>query len=78
MIDPHLEGLSVSYQCELLSIPRSTYYYERQEVYSDENLALLRPSTASGQPIPPLGRQRSPRCCFAKAALQRIASRFGG
>lgn len=40
MIDPELEGLSVSRQCELLSVPRSTYYYQRQEVESDENLAL--------------------------------------
>ena len=40
MIDPGLEGLSVARQCELLSIPRSTYYYQRQEVESDENLAL--------------------------------------
>ena len=40
MIDPELEGLSISRQCELLSIPRSTYYYQRQEAESDENLAL--------------------------------------
>ena len=40
MIDPELEGLSVTRQCELLSIPRSTYYYQRQEVECDENLAL--------------------------------------
>ena len=40
MIDPKLEGSSVSRQCELLSVPRSTYYYRRQEVESDENLAL--------------------------------------
>ena len=31
MIDPHLEGLSISRQCELLFIPRSTYYYQRRE-----------------------------------------------
>ena len=31
MIDPHLEGLSISRQCELFFIPRSTYYYQRRE-----------------------------------------------
>ena len=40
MIDPKLEGLSISRQCELLSVPRSSYYYQGQEVESDENLAL--------------------------------------
>ena len=31
MIDPHLEGLSISRQCELFFIPRSTYHYQRRE-----------------------------------------------
>lgn len=35
MIDPELEGLSVTRQCELLSIPRCRYYYQRQEMESD-------------------------------------------
>lgn len=40
MIDPALE-LSVSDQCRLLSLPRSTYYYERAAEESAENLALM-------------------------------------
>jgi len=40
MIDPELE-LSVSSQCRLLSVPRSTYYYERSDTESDENLSLM-------------------------------------
>jgi len=40
MIDPELE-LPVSSQCRLLSVPRSTYYYERRETESDENLVLM-------------------------------------
>jgi|GEM_PF-6678250 len=34
MIDPGLE-LPVSTQCQLLNIPRSTYYYESKNVESD-------------------------------------------
>ena len=40
MIDPELD-LPVSTQCRLLSVPRSTYYYERCETESGENLALM-------------------------------------
>jgi putative transposase len=39
MIDPTLD-LSVSKQCRLLGVPRSTYYYERS-AESEENLALM-------------------------------------
>jgi putative transposase len=41
MIDPDLE-LTVSRQCELLGIARSTYYYERSGSESEENLDLMR------------------------------------
>jgi len=41
MIDPDLD-LSVSRQCELLGIARSTYYYERGATESEENLELMR------------------------------------
>ena len=40
MIDPCLE-LSVSDQCRLLGIARSSYYYERGVVENEENLALM-------------------------------------
>ena len=40
MIDPALE-LSVSDQCRLLGLARSTYYYERGVDESEENLALM-------------------------------------
>ena len=41
MIDPDL-GLTVSRQCELLGLARSTYYYERGGTESEENLELMR------------------------------------
>lgn len=36
MIDPTYDGLSVTRQCELLKVPRSTHYYRPQETESDE------------------------------------------
>jgi len=41
MIETKHPGLSVKRQCELLELPRSTYYH-RPEPESDENLALMR------------------------------------
>lgn len=41
MIETEHRGLSVKRQCELLELPRSTYYH-RPEPESDENLALMR------------------------------------
>ena len=41
MIDPFLPELSITRQCELLDLPRSTYYYEPQ-TESAENLLLIR------------------------------------
>lgn len=41
MIEAKHHGLSVKRQCELLELPRSTYYH-RPEPESDENLALIR------------------------------------
>jgi putative transposase len=41
MIDPDL-ALSVSRQCELLGVARSSYYYERAGTESEENLELMR------------------------------------
>ena len=41
LIDPAHEQLSVTRQCELLGLPRSSWYYEPSAV-SEENLALLR------------------------------------
>ncbi len=41
MIEAKHPGLSVKRQCELLELPRSTYYH-RPEPESDENLALMR------------------------------------
>ena len=40
MIEPH-DKLSISQQCHLLDLPRSTYYYQPQP-FNDEELALLR------------------------------------
>ena len=41
MIEPNLPGLSVGKQCALLSISRSSFYYEPKGV-SELNLALMR------------------------------------
>jgi len=41
MIDKNHKGVSVSRQCELLSVPRSSHYYAPAPE-SDENLALMR------------------------------------
>lgn len=41
MIETKHPGLSVKRQCELLELPRSTYYH-RPEPEADENLALMR------------------------------------
>ena len=41
MIEPQHPRLSVAQQCQLLALPRSTYYH-RPEPESDTNLALLR------------------------------------
>ena len=41
MIDPTHPGLSIQQQCELLGVPRSTYYYQPRPE-SAENLRLLR------------------------------------
>ena len=40
MIEPH-DKLSISQQCHLLDLPRSTYYYQPQPFNGGE-LALLR------------------------------------
>jgi putative transposase len=40
-IDPHYSELSVQRQCELLGLPRSTYYYQPRPE-SAENLRLMR------------------------------------
>jgi putative transposase len=40
MVDPDVRGLSISEQCELLDISRSSYYYEPVGE-SDENLAIM-------------------------------------
>ena len=40
-IDPEYPDLSLVRQCELLDLPRSTWYY-RPAVASAENLALMR------------------------------------
>jgi hypothetical protein len=40
MIDPALE-LSIAAQCRLLDVARSFHYYERVDVESDDNLALM-------------------------------------
>jgi putative transposase len=40
MIEPGLE-VSVSVQCSLLDVARSTYYYQSQHHESEENLALI-------------------------------------
>ena len=40
MIEPH-DKLSITQQCRLLGLPRSTYYYQPQP-FNDEELALLR------------------------------------
>lgn len=41
MIDPNLSGLSVSKQCALLSISRSSFYYESKGE-TEMNLDLMR------------------------------------
>lgn len=41
LVDPRHEQLSLARQCELLGLPRSSWYYEAQPV-SEENLTLLR------------------------------------
>ncbi len=41
MIEPKHSGLSVMRRCELLELPRSTYYH-RPEPESDANFALMR------------------------------------
>jgi len=41
LIDPDHEQLSVARQCELLGLPRSSWYYDPRPV-SEENLTLLR------------------------------------
>jgi putative transposase len=41
LIDPHHEQLSLARQCELLGLPRSSWYYQPRAV-SDEHLTLLR------------------------------------
>ena len=40
MIEPH-DKLSITQQCHLLGLPRSTYYYQPQP-FNDDELALLR------------------------------------
>jgi putative transposase len=40
MIDPGLE-VSVSVQCQLLEVARSTYYHQSKDEESDLNLALM-------------------------------------
>ena len=41
MIEPHCSHLSISTQCQLLSLTRSSFYYV-PEGESDENLAIMR------------------------------------
>jgi len=41
MIEPNLPGLSIGKQCKLLSIPRSSFYYEPKGE-SEKNLDLMR------------------------------------
>ena len=41
MVSPEHEGLSVRRQCELLGLPRSTFYYAA-EPESEEDLCLKR------------------------------------
>jgi putative transposase len=41
-IDPHHTGISVTRQCSLIGLPRSSYYYEPMGTESPENLRLMR------------------------------------
>ena len=41
MVDKDIVNLTVSTQCQLLSVPKSSYYYEPRKE-SDENLAIMR------------------------------------
>jgi putative transposase len=41
MIEPDNKKLRVSKQCELLSLPRSTYYYEPRAIKESESYLLL-------------------------------------
>ena len=43
MIEPTNSDLSMSHQCGLLGLPRSSYYY-RLKPESAENLALMKPA----------------------------------
>ena len=42
MVDPRHKQLSVARQCELLDLPRSSYYRRPRAAESDENLELIR------------------------------------
>jgi putative transposase len=42
MIDPHLDTISLARQCELVGLPRSTWYEQPAVTESDENLQIMR------------------------------------
>jgi len=42
MVEPNNKRISVSKQCELLHLPRSSYYVDTQQGESEENLELMR------------------------------------
>ena len=41
MIDPELKKISISTQCRLLSVPRSSYYHKPNHQESSDNLAVM-------------------------------------
>jgi hypothetical protein len=42
MADTEHESLSISEQCEILELPRSTFYYSVSKAYSDRDLLMMR------------------------------------
>lgn len=42
MVDTEHESLSIAEQCEILELPRSTFYYSVSKAYSDRDLLMMR------------------------------------
>jgi len=73
MVDPHHEGLSIARQCRLVSIARSSFYYENRGE-SPLNLELMRRIDEQFLEKPFLG-SRQMTCSEAGAAPRLLAAR---
>ena len=82
LIDAEHDELSVAAQCELLDLPRSTYYYE-PATQSVENLALMRRIDEQYLKTPFYGSRRmalelsTPECVVNRKRVQRLMRTMG-